>query len=185
MDYFISDTHFNHDREFIWGPRGFKSVTESNNTIIDNWNKTVGKNDNVYMLGDFFLGTDMDFVRNTLARLNGKIHLIIGNHDSPAKIKIYQESPNIVEIVWTTQIEYKGRKFYLSHYPTLTADLQSNPEKAVFNLFGHTHSKEKFYEDRPYMYNVACDAHDCTPVSIEDIYNDIMNEIKNCTKFLV
>ena len=55
----------------------------------------------------------------------------------------------------------------------------------TLNLYGHTHQKTCFYEDRPYMYNVACDAHDCTPVSIEDIYNDIMNEIKNCTKFLV
>lgn len=55
MIYFTSDTHFNHDREFIWGPRGFKNINESNKTIIDNWNNTVGPNDDVYMLGDFSL----------------------------------------------------------------------------------------------------------------------------------
>ena len=185
MIWFISDTHFNHDREFIWGPRGFKNINESNKTIIDNWNKTIGPNDDVYMLGDFFLGKDIDFVKETLKILHGKIHLIIGNHDTPAKIRLYEAAKNIVEITWATQIEYKDRLFYLSHYPTLTADLNSNPNRCVFGVFGHTHSKAKFYEDRPYMYNVACDAHNNTPVSIDEVYNDIQNEIKKCGKFLV
>ena len=82
------------------------------------------------------------------------------------------------------QIEYKGRTFYLSHYPTLTADLNSNPDRCVFGLFGHTHSKNKFFEDRPYMYNVAVDAHDNKPVSIEQVYNDIQDEIRKCINFL-
>ena len=142
MIYFISDTHFNHDKAFIWGPRGFKSVQEANETIIKNWLETVTREDDIYVR-------------------------------------------NIVEIVWATQIEYKGRQFYLSHYPTLTADLQSNPDRAVFNLFGHTHSKEKFFEERPYMYNVACDAHNCKPVSIDEVYSDIQQKIKECLSFLV
>ena len=99
MIYFIADTHFNHDREFIWGPRGFKSVEESNQTLIDNWNSTVYKYDGVYMLGDFFLGADLDYVRDTLSKLNGSIHLILGNHDTNAKIEIYKKATNIVEIV--------------------------------------------------------------------------------------
>ena len=184
MIYFTSDTHFNHDREFIFGPRGFKNITEANETIIKNWNEIVKPDDDIYVIGDFFLGTDIDFVKEALKTLNGNIYLIIGNHDTPAKIKIYKESANVVEIVWATQIEYNGRKFYLSHYPTLTADLNSNPDKCVFNLFGHTHSKEKFYEDRPYMYNVAVDAHDNRPVSIEEVFTDIQNEIKKCNNFL-
>ncbi len=185
MIWFISDTHFNHDREFIWGPRGFKNVSESNDNIIHNWNAKISPDDTVYMLGDFFLGKDIDYVKNTLNKLNGKIHLIIGNHDTPAKIKIYEASAKIVEIVWSTQIEYKGRQFYLSHYPTLTADLNSNPDRCIFGIFGHTHSKSKFYEDRPYMYNVAVDAHNNCPVSIEEVYNDIQEEIKKCINFLV
>lgn len=185
MIYFIGDTHFNHDRKFIYQPRGFKSIEESNNTIINNWDKTIGKNDEVYMLGDFFLGTDIDFIVRTINKLNGRIHLIIGNHDTKAKIRLYSKQPNIIEIVYATQIEYKGRQFYLSHYPTLTADLHTNPDRAVFNIHGHIHDKNKFYEDRPYMYNVSCDVHNNMPVSIEKVYSDIMEEIKKCTSFLV
>ena len=184
MLWFISDTHFNHDREFIWGPRGFKNCKDSNNTIIKNWNTFINPSDDIYVLGDFFLGTDIDYIKETINKLNGKIHLIIGNHDTPAKINVYKELDKIIEIVWTTQIEYKGRSFYLSHYPTLTADLNSNPDTCVFNLFGHTHSKDKFYEDRPYMYNVAVDAHNNSPVSIDNIYKDIMNKIDECISFL-
>lgn len=185
MIYITSDTHFNHDRQFIYNPRGYKTCEKMNQVQIEKWNHTIKKNDIVYMLGDFFLSDNLDFVKQTLSKLNGKIHLIIGNHDTQSKLELYEQCPNIVEIVWATQIEYKGRKFYLSHYPTLTADLNSNPDNCVFNLYGHTHSKEKFFEDRPYMYNVAVDAHNGTPVSIEEIYNDVENEIKKCISYLV
>ena len=76
MIWFISDTHFNHDREFIYKPRGFHDINESNNTIIDNWNKNVAKEDEIYVLGDFFLGTDIDFIKDTISNLNGKLGYI-------------------------------------------------------------------------------------------------------------
>lgn len=173
MIYFISDTHFNHDRDFIYSPRNFENVNQMNTVEISNWNKTVGPEDDIYVLGDFFLGTDTEFIKNTLANLNGAIHLIIGNHDTPAKIKIYEESPNIVEIAYATQIKYKNKIFYLSHYPTLTANYDDRPDRVTVNLFGHTHSTDKFYEGNRFMYNIACDAHNSTPISIDDIYFDI------------
>lgn len=184
MIYFTSDLHFNHDREFIYGPRGFKSVDEMNETEITNWNNTVTNEDDIYVLGDFFLGTNHEFIINTLNQLKGRIHLIIGNHDSDAKLNLYKQCSNIVEIAYATVIKYKNRLYYLSHYPTLTANLDNDPNRAIFNLFGHTHSKDKFYEDRPYMYNVACDAHNSTPVSIETINNDIYNKINECLSYL-
>ena len=50
-----SDLHFGHDREFIWGPRGFKNVHEMNEAIIKNWNTAVAPEDEVYVLGDLML----------------------------------------------------------------------------------------------------------------------------------
>ena len=54
--FFIADTHFNHDREFIYRVRGFNNIQDMNNTIINNWNNAISCNDQVYFLGDFFLG---------------------------------------------------------------------------------------------------------------------------------
>lgn len=56
MIWLISDTHFGHDKKFIYGPRGFGSVQEADRVIIRNWNDAIGEEDEVYMLGDFFLG---------------------------------------------------------------------------------------------------------------------------------
>lgn len=184
MTYFTSDTHFGHDKEFVYGPRGFKTLKDMENTIITNWNNTVTPEDDVYVLGDFFLGTNLNFVKETINNLNGNIHIIRGNHDTDAKINLYKGITKIVEIEWAKVIKIDKRLFYLSHYPTLTAGLNCSPEHAVYNLFGHTHSKKKFYEDRPYMYNVAVDAHNCTPISIDEINCDINKEIQDCIRFL-
>lgn len=184
MIYFTSDTHFNHDRAFIWKPRGFQSCDEANTTLFNNWNDMVGLDDDIYMLGDFFLGIDLVYVKDILSKLHGRIHIIRGNHDTDAKMEIYQNAANVVEIADALWFSYSDRHFYLSHYPTFTANLNDSPKTAVFNLHGHTHSKYKFYEDRPYMYNVAVDAHDNKPVSIKQIMTEIDNEINACKLFL-
>ena len=57
-------------------------------------------------------------------------------------------------------------------------------KKRILNLFGHTHSKEKFYQDNPTMYNVALDAHNNTPVSIDQIIEDIKAKRDECEKLL-
>ena len=49
-----SDLHFGHDREFLWGPRGFRSSIEHDEAIIANWNSVVGKEDIVYVFGKHF-----------------------------------------------------------------------------------------------------------------------------------
>lgn len=182
--YVTSDLHFNHDREFIYGPRGFKNITEMNETLIKNWNEVISSEDDIYVLGDFFLGTDKNYIHEVLSKLNGKIHLVFGNHDTAAKIREYTNNSLVIVEGYAAQITYKKRQFYMSHYPTLTASLESNPSQVVFNLFGHTHSKDKFYEDRPYMYNVAIDANDNKPVSIEEINKRIDEKINECISYL-
>lgn len=178
--FFTSDTHFNHDREFVYSPRGFKTIQEMNGTLVKNWNETVGNDDDIYVLGDFFLGTDFNYIQEVLNKLNGRIHLVTGNHDTPSKITEYTSWNNIVEIADALRIRYKKREFFLCHYPVLTASLEQDPDKAVINLFGHTHNKDKFYEDRPYMYNVAVDANDNKPVEIEEILTAFNDKVKEC-----
>ena len=105
-----------------------------------------------------------------IARLKGHKHIIIGNHDTINKIKNYQEYCGIYHIDYATMIKYRKYSFYLSHYPTLCANYDDG--KKIWNLHGHTHSKEKF-SDFSQCYNVALDAHNNFPIEIEDIINDI------------
>ena len=73
MIYFSSDLHFNHNKEFLYKPRGFDSVDAMNITIVNNWNSIVTDEDDVYILGDLMLG-DNELGISLLKKLNGKLH---------------------------------------------------------------------------------------------------------------
>lgn len=150
--------------------------------IIKNWNELVAPEDEVYHLGDVMLN-DNEHGLKCINRLNGKIHLIIGNHDRGTRVELYKQCPNIISIDYAKEIKYKKHYFYLSHYPTITANYDDEKPWAnhLINLHGHTHSKEKFYNNNPYMYCVCLDAHNNRPVSIDEILLDIktkVNEVK-------
>ena len=83
-------------------------------------------------------------------------------------------------------IKYRKYSFYLSHYPTLTANLDEGaPLKAkVINLFGHIHQQSNFYMDNPAMYHVGVDSHNCYPVLLDTIIEDINQQAKECLKML-
>lgn len=55
MIYLTSDLHFCHDKDFIYGARGFDSVDDMNAAIIENWNALINDDDEVYVLGDLML----------------------------------------------------------------------------------------------------------------------------------
>ena len=78
--FFTSDTHFNHTNIIQYCQRPFKSTDEMNEAMIDNWNSVVGEDDTMFHLGDFCLGGAEEW-NKILNRLNGRIYLILGNHD--------------------------------------------------------------------------------------------------------
>lgn len=175
MIYLTSDTHFCHDKSFLYEPRGFSSVSEMNQAIVKNWNKTVGKDDDVYHLGDVMLNNNAEGAR-LLHQLNGRIHIILGNHDTDARVDIFNDSYNVVEVCYGRPLKYEGYHFFLSHYPTITSNFDhGKPLKArVINLCGHSHTSNPFQDwDKGIIYHVELDAHRNTPVSIDDCLSDI------------
>ena len=180
-----SDLHFGHDREFLWGPRGFESSQEHDEMVIRNWNSIVRPEDTVYVLGDLMLG-DNDYGKCCVERLNGHIKLIRGNHDSDKRWnEVYPTIPNVELIGWADVINFRKYHFYLSHFPTLSGNLEKESlHQMTLNLHGHTHSKDKFYEDRPYMYNVALDANNNTPVLLDDIIEQMKAKVQECLNYL-
>ena len=170
-----SDLHFNHDKDFIWQARGFNSVYEMNETIIKNWNSVVDADDDVYVLGDLMLG-DCESGIKMIKQLKGNIHVVLGNHDTVNRVNLYKDYYNIVEVVYATTIKFKGYSFYLSHYPTLTSNHDSDkPLKAkVISLCGHSHYLNKFKDmDKGMIYHVEQESHNNTPVLLETIIEDL------------
>lgn len=176
MFYVTSDTHFCHNKEFLYGPRGFSSVDEMNEAIVDNWNRTVKHDDTVYLLGDVMLNDDKTG-HQLLSSLNGHIHLIFGNHDTMGRIcNGALDTWNMENCGYAEQFKFNGYRFYLTHYPTLTSNFDSGQplKRMLINLCGHSHTQDRFQDwGKNPIYHCELDAHNCTPVSMEEIISDI------------
>lgn len=172
----ISDTHFGHNKDFIWKARGFSSVEEMNNTIIERWNEVVKDEDIVYHLGDVMLG-DLDTGMGILKQLKGNINLAIGNHDTTNRIHEFNNLTNFNNIQFGYRLTHGKKSFILTHYPTLTGNFDNSK---TYSIHGHTHSPNTFCE-YDMMYNICCDAHDCKPIALEDVFKEI-NEHRDKNK---
>ena len=117
MIYFTSDAHFGHSKNFIYGPRGFQSIQEHDETIIQRWNSVVTELDTVYFLGDAIMGIDHEYGLNCLRRLNGDIVMIRGNHDTTHRWEEYEKQwPHLILTGYSYILKAEGWKFYLCHY---------------------------------------------------------------------
>lgn len=179
MIYCCSDLHLGHDKSFIYEPRGAKSAKESAVIICERFRKILTPEDDLYILGDILVGPDSDEYLPWLAKIPGRLHLLWGNHDTDRRKELLSDLPNVVETLGCgATLRYNKWHFLLSHYPTLTANYDDyhKPLKArVWNLYGHTHSNDcfEFMNKGWQSYNVAVDAHDCYPVNIDSIIEDI------------
>jgi calcineurin-like phosphoesterase family protein len=128
--YYTSDTHFRHHGILEIDSRPFASLEEMEASIVRNWNLRVRPRDTVWVVGDFALGKP-NVVAEILGRLNGRKHLVWGNHDDRTrKLPGWETSQPYAEI-------HDGQDFLcLHHYAQRTwRDLQ----RGAFHLFGHSH----------------------------------------------
>ena len=169
--YIISDTHFNHKNIIDYCNRPFKDINEMNNTIIDNWNKYVKKEDIVYHLGDFFLGSKFD-LKDIVDRLNGTIYLIRDNHDR-LTVKSYEDYGIIV--LKNAPIIMDDYKIMLSHRPLPDTMIKDG----YINIHGHIHQNklEDTYDnnlfDKNKHINVSCDTLRFKPILLEKLLKEM------------
>ena len=178
--FFTSDTHFWHENIIKFCNRPFSSIEEMNDTIINNWNSVVKENDIVFHLGDFcFCGSDK--FKELIETLNGRIYLILGNHDWKT-IKQWHAT-KFEGVYQQMSIKIDGRKIYLNHFPFLCyAGTYYRLEDAVWQLFGHVHSSDKNKNGLdnqrlsmlfPTQYDVGVDNNNYIPISFEEVKNII------------
>ena len=79
-----ADQHFGHSNIIKHCNRPFASARDMDSALIKNWNSVVGKEDLVYVVGDFCWckGSDYLNVDKMVSQLNGRKILILGNHDN-------------------------------------------------------------------------------------------------------
>ena len=128
--WFIADTHFSHPNIIKYTNRPFSNIKEMNLTLIENWNALVAKNDLVFFLGDFGMGTT-EHLREINQQLNGKKICIRGNHDGTPS-KLYKIGFSVV---------LESAIIKVGHHDI---ELIHRPSKEIpnhFQLYGHIHEK--------------------------------------------
>lgn len=171
--WFTADTHFSSERTLELSKRPFKTIEEMDNTIINNWNSIVDKNDTVYHLGD--VG---NFEKVKL--LNGNITLICGNYDREYYDQNFILSKGIYEVinddvhsVWVKDNIGNDICINMAHEPSKVNRARGLNE---INLFGHIH---KLQMVKKFGLNVGTDCHNFLPIDLDTVlFYD--NAIRKC-----
>lgn len=80
--WFSSDMHFGHQNILKFGrDQTFSDLETMHEALIRRWNANVRPDDTVFVLGDVAMGPRSETLP-LVAQLNGKKHLIAGNHDN-------------------------------------------------------------------------------------------------------
>jgi len=166
MIFFTADPHFGHENIIRLCNRPFVSTNEMDAMLTQNWNATVGPNDEVYILGDFTMKPAAK-AHEYLAALNGRKYFIRGNHDK----FLNGFEPFKHDFAWVKDyhvLKHEGRKFVLFHYPIAEWD---SFFRGAIHLYGHVHNSVTSAARLPdgLAFNVGVDCHDFRPVSIEHI----------------
>lgn len=202
MKFFTSDCHFQHKNILRYCDRPWSDLESMNKALIDNWNRTVGKEDTVYVVGDFaFAGIAK--IQEILASLNGTKILIRGNHDCRGNAKYL--SVGFAEVHKCLIVE----GYFCSHYPVyadisvlMNEDLKNRDDndknivcfayekfydalrasgcKKV--LHGHIHDALIPLDKSYWQYNVGVDVNGFKPISLEQIKSLELVDTTNFTK---
>lgn len=163
--FFTADTHFYHSNLLNTRRKGpLKDVEEMNTRIIDNWNESIKRGDIIYHLGDFAYfrrGDDTaDKKLNYLFRmLNGRIHLVPGNHDH---MVLKPGFTCDIECPLKT-IKYDGNIIVLCHYAMRSWDRSHH---SSWHLHGHSHG---YLPPWGRSFDVGVDTNNYSPYSYEEV----------------
>lgn len=162
MIFYTADLHF-HYKPFLPG-RPFASVEEMDEAMIRLWNETVTDEDTVYVVGD--VGYNGGYVPgDALGRLQGRKHLIRGNHDTG-----FENAPKLFDYFETVtdfnEIDDGETHILLCHYPILY-------RKRGYTIHGHLHQARgpeyDILRQMPRMLNAGVDVNFYRPVTLAQL----------------
>ena len=168
MIWFTSDLHLGHANIIRLANRPFPDIDEMDSRLIANWNNSVNRHDEVYIIGDLSL-KPVDTVEGYLRRMNGKKYLVRGNHDRtgayPYKV--------ITGLEWVRdyhELKIEGIRLVLFHYPIFEWDAVY---RGSIHLYGHVHTIIEYsdwHRDKGWhSINVGVDVNNYYPVNFKQI----------------
>ena len=198
---YISDLHFFHKNVTAIGSnfdnRPFQDIEEMHEGIRKRWNQEVAPKDDVYVLGDLIWNLrngNREAAKELLDSLNGKLHLILGNHDrtaDPLFDECFEEVTPYKRL--TELLDEQKRTVILSHY---YMPFYEHHMHGAILLHGHSHRSQEADLERKItaelqakgmalqIYNVGCmyPYIDYTPRTLQQIMDGYERWQKECVK---
>lgn len=157
--FFTSDTHFGDAYVIVRSKRPFANVRAMDAALIARWNETVGPKDEVWHLGDFAAKVPEAALEGLLDSLAGRKHLIVGNNDPPATMRLR----GWASVQHYAELDVEGKHLVLCHYPFRT---WNGIYKGAWNLHGHSHGQLKRITRQ---VDVGVDVWDYRPVTLAQL----------------
>ena len=167
--FFTADTHFGHANVIKHCSRPFTSMEEMDNAMLQNWNICVKERDDIYIIGDFCFRGSKDYAVQMLKQLNGRKHLITGNHDKKylKDAKFTEQFAGIADLM---NLTVEGEKVVLCHYPMAEWD---GYFRGSWHIYGHIHnSRNETFEimrTKERALNAGVDITNFFPVSFDEL----------------
>lgn len=174
--YYTADLHFGHSsiRQHCPATRDFAVVEEMDIAIMLRIQERVGKDDILYILGDFAVCADSEYVRHCFNMLPGRKRLILGNHDLDNKGRVRKD---LRDLPWdrppTHAVETTdgGCRLYLHHYACRTWPAAHH---GSYHLYGHSHGNLPPM-GRSRDVGIDCGDNNFGPMTFKEIQETIMS----------
>ena len=182
---FYSDPHFGHKNIIRFADRPYFGVKKMEQELIWNYNQMISDDDWVCWVGDCFLQLSFTESQHILDALNGHKILVKGNHDRLSNLAYLKMGFSLVADQLETIVA--DRKCIVAHYPYMPTDKtvarlkaegisvdtrypERRPvyQKGQCLIHGHTHSAEKFIEERN-MVHIGVDAWNYSPAPMNEV----------------
>jgi len=169
----FSDPHFDHENITRYCDRPFRSVSEMNNVILDNWRRCIADDDLVFFLGDMCFGRGARSARWWLSQLSGRKVYIKGSHDKgirPTSVL----GDGVVSIGLSAIIVTDTLSVLVVHEPS---PLFIPYWWRGWVVHGHVHNNKPYIYKRRFLaggrVNVSADVIEFAPVALRKVLDDI------------
>lgn len=161
--WFTSDSHFGHASfmtkfkdEHGHPARPFDSVAHMDEHMVERWNAVVGPDDVVHHLGDICFS--QKHLTTILPRLNGKLYLVLGNHD---RLDAGFYDKHFHKVRGWFHFTEPGAAMICTHCPLHESSFLGRYDGHCINVHGHIHAR---VINDPRYVNICVEQTDYTPV---------------------
>jgi calcineurin-like phosphoesterase family protein len=167
--HFTADTHFGHMFALTKRRRPFDSLGAMDECLVARWNERVGAADEVYHLGDV-AHPEHAALADVLGRLNGRLHLVLGNNDVRDAMEATGRFASICEM---REMTIGCQRIFLCHYPLRD---WPNAWRGAWHLYGHVHGK---FDRDPLglSLDVGVDSHGLAPIALDKVAGEIRRRV--------